>query len=445
MPMSFDATYYLNQNADVLKAINAGAFSTVGDVNGDGVVNYIDKALFHFNQFGWKEGRNPNSTFDVTYYLAQNQDVKFSAVNPFTHFMNFGADEGRAPNANIPSSKNFDSTTYLAQNSDLSIAGYTTSNAYKHYVIFGEFEGRVAKTTAGDTINVTGGNVVNIGYSSGGVTFQGTYKVPVTFDLQAKVITTAGTNTYIDTQNLKTSSYDFTSVAGKGPITIKGTANSDIITAPGVGGIIEAMGGNDTILTSKTSTTTIVLGGVPAINTKIASPYDNGLDQIGMFDSNSVLTGAFKIGKGGDILDLHNFLGAIVTDKVNKPVDLQTAIKDGAPALAAVNGDVLILQEQGGAGNAPLPLTTTILNQAFSLPKPTASAADNSLNLIVLVGDTNASQNTYVYAVQHYASSVGSKAVPTFGGSDTITLVTTLVGINNEFVKGHLFDSSNFL
>ncbi|KAA5607410.1 hypothetical protein F1188_01190 [Roseospira marina] len=151
----FDPVNYLSQNIDVLNAIANGLFGggVTTDYDGDGDVDRFDLARFHFETFGWNERRNPNSTFDTSAYLAANPDVAAAGVNPFQHFQQFGVAEGRSPNASIPSRANFDATTYLANNPDLGAAGLDTpAEAYQHFINHGQFEGRPAKNTTGETI-----------------------------------------------------------------------------------------------------------------------------------------------------------------------------------------------------------------------------------------------------------------------------------------------------
>ena len=50
----FDQNFYLTNNADVVLAISQGSFAN---------------ALDHFNQFGGKELRAPNSTFNPSSFL----------------------------------------------------------------------------------------------------------------------------------------------------------------------------------------------------------------------------------------------------------------------------------------------------------------------------------------------------------------------------------------
>jgi serralysin len=49
-----------------------------------------------YEEFGWKEGRDPSSSFDTLGYLAANPDVAAAHVNPLDHFMQNGIYEGRA-------------------------------------------------------------------------------------------------------------------------------------------------------------------------------------------------------------------------------------------------------------------------------------------------------------------------------------------------------------
>ena len=62
----FDATFYLTNNADVVLAISQGNFA-----NG----------LDHYNQFGGRVLRAPNSTFDPNYYAINNSDVLSFEIN----------------------------------------------------------------------------------------------------------------------------------------------------------------------------------------------------------------------------------------------------------------------------------------------------------------------------------------------------------------------------
>lgn len=145
MAMSFNEAFYLENNPDVAAAIEAGI---------------IPSAQFHFDNFGWQEGRNPNPFFDVSYYLSENPDVAEAGVNPLEHFLAFGASEGRKPFAEFVSRNEFDAETYLANNPDLEEAGITSpEDLYAHFATFGFAEERSGvQTNDGQTI--TEGRVV---------------------------------------------------------------------------------------------------------------------------------------------------------------------------------------------------------------------------------------------------------------------------------------------
>jgi hypothetical protein len=71
----FDSAFYLASNLDVAKT---------------GV-----DALDHFLASGWREGRDPNSTFSVKDYLESYPDIAAAEINPFVHFLTAGRAEGR--------------------------------------------------------------------------------------------------------------------------------------------------------------------------------------------------------------------------------------------------------------------------------------------------------------------------------------------------------------
>lgn len=71
----FDQTFYIDQYPDVL-SFEAGA-------------------LQHYMQFGWREGRVPGRSFDPSAYLAANEDLDPSTVNPLLHYVMYGRAEGR--------------------------------------------------------------------------------------------------------------------------------------------------------------------------------------------------------------------------------------------------------------------------------------------------------------------------------------------------------------
>ncbi len=71
----FCESYYLSKNPDVAAA-------------------GIDPAK-HYYHSGWREGRNPNKTFDTHYYLEANDDVLKAGLNPFWHYLVAGRKEER--------------------------------------------------------------------------------------------------------------------------------------------------------------------------------------------------------------------------------------------------------------------------------------------------------------------------------------------------------------
>ena len=80
MSSVFNENFYLTNNADVVLAVSQGAFSS---------------AQQHFDLFGGRELRNPNSTFDTNYYSVQNPDVLGAVssgvfANAVVHFHSFG-------------------------------------------------------------------------------------------------------------------------------------------------------------------------------------------------------------------------------------------------------------------------------------------------------------------------------------------------------------------
>ncbi|PWC29423.1 choice-of-anchor I family protein [Teichococcus aestuarii] len=117
----FDAIHYAAQNPDVLAA----------------GVNLLD----HYNQHGWREGRDPNALFDTDAYLAANPDVAASGMLPLEHYILFGWQEGRDPSAW------FDGEAYLARNADVAEAGMLPLT---HYLLHGAVEGRIVTAAIGD-------------------------------------------------------------------------------------------------------------------------------------------------------------------------------------------------------------------------------------------------------------------------------------------------------
>ncbi|MEO9901161.1 MULTISPECIES: hypothetical protein [Pseudomonadota] len=147
---TFDESFYLSNNADVVLAISQGHFSS---------------ALQHYQLFGGKsELRDPNSTFDASYYASKNPDVLTAVsnglvANVFTHYQAFGETENRAPSSAF---EGFTADAYLAANADVQAAltAGTITSALEHYIAFGQNEtrsGAGVSAPTGTTFTLTTG------------------------------------------------------------------------------------------------------------------------------------------------------------------------------------------------------------------------------------------------------------------------------------------------
>lgn len=112
-PDCFDPEYYVRAYQDVAAS---------------GMDSYA-----HFLQYGWREGRNPNSFFSTTGYLEAYPDVARAGQNPLIHYANHGWLERRDP------STQFDTDMYLEHNQGVKEAGM---NPLFHYLVWGANEGR---------------------------------------------------------------------------------------------------------------------------------------------------------------------------------------------------------------------------------------------------------------------------------------------------------------
>ncbi|TAD88694.1 MAG: hemolysin-type calcium-binding region [Alphaproteobacteria bacterium] len=193
MALTFNDTYYLSNNADVLAAVGRGTFATASQ---------------HYSLFGARELRNPNSTFNAREYVLQNDDLvrafqNGTLLNPFQHYLTFGVTENRAPNAAL---FGFDSARYLSTHADVAAAvgtGKAFSSAMQHYLLFGATEGRAAQKTDGTAITglSTGStftlttNPDNITGTSGNDTINGYLGTATTATLSAADVINGGAGT----------------------------------------------------------------------------------------------------------------------------------------------------------------------------------------------------------------------------------------------------------
>lgn len=157
---TFDESYYLSNNADVVLAISQGHFTS---------------GLQHYQLHGGKsELRDPNATFDASYYAAQNSDV-LSAVsqgliaNVFAHYQALGEAENRAPSASL---SGFTASAYLEANTDVAaaITAGSFTSALDHFIQFGQSEARSGSgvtASSGTTFTLTTGTDTLTGTAAG--------------------------------------------------------------------------------------------------------------------------------------------------------------------------------------------------------------------------------------------------------------------------------------
>ncbi len=175
MSAKFDETFYLTTNPDVFQAVLAGT---------------IKSGAEHYEKWGAKELRNPNSTFNTAEYLVNNLDV-LAAVQSgafptaFAHFQVFGMKEGRTP-GNTLFTGVFDNAAYLNANPDVKAAVDAGSflSGLDHWLQWGRNEVRTGvqktdgtaitggTTTPGQTFTLTT-NPDNIAGTSGDDTVNG--------------------------------------------------------------------------------------------------------------------------------------------------------------------------------------------------------------------------------------------------------------------------------
>jgi len=391
----FDQSYYLSENADVTLAISQGHFAS---------------ALDHFNQFGGKELRAPNSSFNPNYYAINNADV-LNAVsqgvfaNVFVHYQAFGEAENRAPNTNLST---FDSASYLEANADVAAAvtAGSFSSALDHFIAFGQAEARtgsgvteaanpgtssslttgvdsITGTTGSDTISGTTGNAdptIGAGDQIDGGSGTDTFAITVT---GAAAATVAGVSlTSIETVRLSDTSTAATTVnlAGQSGITT-----------------ISSFGSAQTALASFTN-----VGAIAALNL-----------------SNTSSTGTYNIG----------YTAAVTSGTNTQSIVLDTAASTGDVTIDGI--EVFNISASGASrialdGNS----STTVNVTASDATTIDLDAADNT-NLATVTGAGSAGAITFVVN-----SNLSDLSVTGGDGNDTIDTSAGAFGTNDTIDGG---------
>lgn len=60
-----------------------------------------DDPIKHYIDTGCNKNYNPSPQFDTAWYLEKYNDVKKSGMNPFVHYIEYGRKEGRLPNSSF--------------------------------------------------------------------------------------------------------------------------------------------------------------------------------------------------------------------------------------------------------------------------------------------------------------------------------------------------------
>lgn len=279
----FNASYYLSNNADVVAAISRGQFTS---------------ALDHFQKFGKYENRMPNGSFNGAQYLINNPDVaqyvgsqnatglKFSA---YDHFVLFGVAEDR--NSGVFSGS-FNETAYLAANADVAAAvrAGTFVDGYEHYLLFGQFEGRVALNTSGTSL--VGANKSNLALTPNVETVTGG---PGSDTLDANAFFTANGG-YVNTLN---TGDNIDLGAGSDVVNLQ-----LVVPAPVTGGGIPTY-----------SVTPTSFKGVEALNVQVLNPNSGTLGgaTLNLTNGDANLTAITVQNDGGNFTQITNAQGKIGT------------------------------------------------------------------------------------------------------------------------------------
>ena len=163
---TFDESYYLSHNPDVVTAVANGSFLS---------------ALQHYELYGEAERRMPNAAFDPQFYFSTYPDV-LNAVRAgqipgaLWHYEHYGMSEGRLPSAQV----DFDNAWYLNEYPDVAaaVASGAFASGFAHFVQFGQAEGRMwsadAASVPGQTFILTEGADLLTGTAGGMLGSNGT-------------------------------------------------------------------------------------------------------------------------------------------------------------------------------------------------------------------------------------------------------------------------------
>ncbi|SOD98747.1 beta strand repeat-containing protein [Caenispirillum bisanense] len=385
MAFAFDEQYYLQQNPDVLAAVLNGS---------------MPSARFHFDNFGWRELRDPNAVFDTSDYVTLYTDVLNAKINPFNHFLSNGAKEGRAPSSEYKSvADNFDATAYLAANNDVKLAvdaGQMT--AWQHFVLNGQYESRPGAVLKDGT---PVSNAVTLPGSSTGQTGS-------TFTLTANADNlngTSGNDTFGGINNATTTQFSAVDSisGGAGTDTLSLELNASYAGGAKITGI-EVM-----------SVTSTVTDGVGTAGGTFNLTGISGLTTIRNNGSANNATG------GNDVQQFTNVASAANVEVLNTDGDTRVVYADAAVAGAA-DAVTLTLNNVAQANAAAVSLNTTSTTTGATgietLNVVLAGAAGTAANSVTL--NTNAAASLSKVVVS--GSSAGNLTM----GTNITTTATTI-------------------
>ncbi|KAA5606078.1 hypothetical protein F1188_08710 [Roseospira marina] len=411
MSMTFNAEYYLANNQDVRDAIVLGTFGAglTTDYNGDGEVTNADLAEYHYNTFGWLEDRDPNATFDTSAYLDANPDVLLAGVNPFTHFLTLGLSEGRSPNASIPRVEDFDAETYLANNEDVQTAvdNGDFDSAYQHYVLYGQYEGRAAQTTGGQTITPQQNNAT-------GETFT------LTTAVGEEIVGTAGNDTFNVIIGTGATLNNFDTIDG-----LNGTDKANILADADVTAAQLGQFSNvETVVINQADA-----DGQAAIDISGTSVRNFTVEGNGM-----TAAAAVTVAEGTTVTANTTAAGALAVTGA-KDVSALTAVADGtnvnAFTFAETNASVETVNASGeAAATVTVTATATTETANISLSEDTAlTVVGGSLETLNMGGSTGDMTVTLLANITSVTGGSGADAITDVAG---LTELTADLGAGND-------------